>query len=278
LRSIFNPGFSAAHLMTLAPYILDKSMIFIEIMREFTSNNRLFSLEEYTTRLTVDVIGKVTLDADFDTLHGHNPVLDVFRERTGLMPNSARVAMALNNLEFIRRYRLRKNEKKMDLLVGLELDRALDRISQGPNKSRDSSKQRKRTIIDLAWDAHTKNQDSHAINDDLLTSFRQKALISTKTFIFAGHVSRVPGRTVTVNADTRQDTTSSTIAYTLYLLHYNPTVRKKAIEEISQVFHGGPSVANISAQLRADPFMVSGVFSPSFFFLSVCFAYPRLTC
>jgi hypothetical protein len=49
LRSIFNPGFSAAHPMTLAPYIVDKSVAFIETMRECASNNRLFSLRVHYT-------------------------------------------------------------------------------------------------------------------------------------------------------------------------------------------------------------------------------------
>jgi hypothetical protein len=82
------------------------------------------------------------------------------------MPNSARVSQVFNNLEFIRRYRLRKNEQRMDLLVGLELDRAMARIRQGETESSDTSYQRKRIIIDLLWDAHTKSQDSHPSDHD----------------------------------------------------------------------------------------------------------------
>src|ERR1700761_7512487 len=34
LRSIFNPGFSASHLITLVPYIVDSSLVFLDVLRE----------------------------------------------------------------------------------------------------------------------------------------------------------------------------------------------------------------------------------------------------
>ena len=60
-RSIFNPGFSASHLMTLVPGIVDDSMVFCEILREHAEKGDVFRLEDLSTKLTVDIIGKVVL-------------------------------------------------------------------------------------------------------------------------------------------------------------------------------------------------------------------------
>ena len=60
-RAMFNPGFSSGHLMTLLPYIVDASIVFCEVMREKAKTGEIFEMEEYATRLTVDIMGKVVL-------------------------------------------------------------------------------------------------------------------------------------------------------------------------------------------------------------------------
>lgn len=61
VRAMFNPGFASGHLMTLLPYIVDASVVFREIMREKAKTGELFEMEEYATRLTIDIMGKVVL-------------------------------------------------------------------------------------------------------------------------------------------------------------------------------------------------------------------------
>ncbi len=60
-RAIFNPGFSSAHLMTLMDGIVDDSMSFMEILGRHAEKQDIFSLEEATTRATIDIIGRVVL-------------------------------------------------------------------------------------------------------------------------------------------------------------------------------------------------------------------------
>ena len=60
-RSIFNPGFSANHLMTLVPSIMEDALIFRDILREHARKGDMFSLEETTLNVTIDVIGRVVL-------------------------------------------------------------------------------------------------------------------------------------------------------------------------------------------------------------------------
>lgn len=60
-RSIFNPGFSASHLMSLAPSMVDSLVVFREILGEIADSGRMCRLEEIATRLTFDIIGNVSL-------------------------------------------------------------------------------------------------------------------------------------------------------------------------------------------------------------------------
>lgn len=60
-RGIFNPGFSAGHLMTLVPGIIKDISTFCEILREHASDDDVFLLDEVTVKMTMDVIGRITL-------------------------------------------------------------------------------------------------------------------------------------------------------------------------------------------------------------------------
>lgn len=56
-RSIFNPGFSANHISSLIPGMVDKVMVFRDLLEEKARNNERFCLEHLSLSLTIDVIG-----------------------------------------------------------------------------------------------------------------------------------------------------------------------------------------------------------------------------
>ena len=60
-RNLFNPGFSAGYMMGLAPAIADEVAVFCGVLRERVRHGNVFPLEDLTLRLTLDVIGAVTL-------------------------------------------------------------------------------------------------------------------------------------------------------------------------------------------------------------------------
>lgn len=60
-RGIFNPGFSTAHLMTLVPAMMKDVSIFCDQLQEHARQGDVFSLEEMTLNVTIDVIGRVAL-------------------------------------------------------------------------------------------------------------------------------------------------------------------------------------------------------------------------
>lgn len=64
-RTRFNPGFSLKNVVTMVPFILEESLIFVDGLRSMAGQDGawgpVFPLEERTTNLTFDIIGRVVL-------------------------------------------------------------------------------------------------------------------------------------------------------------------------------------------------------------------------
>lgn len=59
-RSLLNPAFSASHMLSLVPTIVDAVDIFCDLLVK-QAGRGIFSLDDMATRLTMDVITKTTL-------------------------------------------------------------------------------------------------------------------------------------------------------------------------------------------------------------------------
>jgi len=214
-------------------------MVFYEVLCGKAETGELFQLEEYATRLTIDIIGKIVLDSDFDSQKGTHPIVDTFRTRVSLMPNATSM-FPLASLSLLRPYRLWANERKLNRLIGQELER---KIKERAEKK--SFSEKKKSVIDLALGAHEKEMTEKGIinNDFCLTldaDIRREVVDNMKTFIFAGH-----------------DTTASTIAYIFYLLHLHPEVHGKLVKEIDNVFGVDAHSTTIAAAIRNDPHIIN---------------------
>lgn len=60
-RSVFNPGFSASHLTTLVPTILEAVTTYSETLAKHSQSKEMFYLEHATIGMTLSIIGTVTL-------------------------------------------------------------------------------------------------------------------------------------------------------------------------------------------------------------------------
>ena len=60
-RNVYNPGFSANHLMQLVPQIVAQVSTFSNILREAACSGKIFQMEEATVNLTMDTIGQIVL-------------------------------------------------------------------------------------------------------------------------------------------------------------------------------------------------------------------------
>ena len=60
-RNIYNPGFSASHLIHLVPQILEEVSVFRDVLKERAQSGAILPLEEVTVNLTMDTIGRIVL-------------------------------------------------------------------------------------------------------------------------------------------------------------------------------------------------------------------------
>ncbi|KIW70862.1 hypothetical protein, variant 2 [Phialophora macrospora] len=238
LRSIFNPGFSASHLITLVPYVVDSSLVFLDLLREKAKTGEPVQLDPLTIGFAIDIIGKVVMDSDFDSQKKPHPIVTTFRKQVHMMPSASSIG-PLDDINFIRPLRLWWNQRKLDGLLGAEIDKkvaARKTLQQQANGKDEKAKtDRKRSIVDLALDAYEKEVAAGAAGA-MTSSFRSMAIDSIKTFIFAGH-----------------DTTSATISYTMYLLHLHPKVYKKLVAELDDIYGPETTAEQKAAMIKDDP-------------------------
>lgn len=265
LRSLFNPGFSAMNIMSMADAIVDASLRFRRVLEAKSETNEIFELEEVATRLTIDIIGVATFDVDMDAQFKTHPIVEYFRERVTLMPGAVRFWDYINPMHA---FRLWLNNKKLDQAVNVELDakilrRARDLQDEATGQAR---RKAKRSIIDLALNAYEKEMALSGTNiaggdavrhivdpRDLPAELRQDIVNSIKTFFFAGHdTTYVVLRSWSSVTDVLSR--SSTISWCYYFLHRYPEVQSKLTAELDEVFPPGVSAAD---KIKEDPYVIN---------------------
>lgn len=238
-RSAFNPGFSAAYLMTLVPSIVDNCNVFSSIMLERAKTNELFRMEAATTNLTVDIIGKVVLDHDLNSQLRPNKLVNAFTSQTKWQPLGAQfnpIELIDFRIPFVQAW----NNFTMNSYIGRLLD---ERFSSRTARNEATGGKRQKFVIDLALEAYLKEAKGTVQGDaDKITTmdpaFRTAAISNIKTFLFAGH-----------------DTTSSTICYAYYYLSKNPSMLARIRAEHDNVFGNDPT--QISALLKENPHLLN---------------------
>lgn len=241
-RSAFNPGFSAAHLMTMVPVIVDECAIFSELMAEHAKKNDLFRMERAATRLTVDIIGRVVMDHALNSQRTENELVSAFVSQTRWQ----RIGVQFNPIELVD-FRIpivqRYNTWRMDRYLGRCLD---ERFATRGAREQVTGGKRQKHVIDLALEAYLKEVKNVSRSEKQSTSttidptFRNAAIANIKTFVFAGH-----------------DTTSSTITYAFYYLSKTPSALSRIRAEHDSVFGSDPSTT--AKRLKKDPHLLNSL-------------------
>ena len=233
-RTIFNPGFSSAHLMTLVPGIVDDCMVFKEILSKHADRQDVLSLEVAATGVTVDVIGRVVLDAPMHAQTAANQFVVAFRNQ---------LRWILNGSEFnplviynpLRPLIFRYNEYKMDTYL---LNVIKKRIATRHQSEAQGKKRRAKPIIDIALDIYLEEEGEKQGRISLDADFQSGALTHIKLFMFGGH-----------------DTTSSTICYAMLALSTHTECLRRFRAECDEVFGSDPK--NTSQKIKDDSRIVN---------------------
>lgn len=269
MRAIFNPGFSPANIAGLTDVVVDATMRYRGVLLAKAASGEHFQLEECLTRLTIEVIGRVVLDVDLDAQAADHPITRLFRERVRLMPSHTATVFPWQDANLARMARLWRNGRALDAAIGAEVDRkivarAAEMAAEeeeaavaaaavaGGTASPDAPRPRrskKRSVVDLALDAYEEEQTAArgpggaaAVRirgpGDVPGALRAVLVDAAKTFVFAGH-----------------DTTASTLAWAMYLLHRHPAARARLRAELDAHLPPDPDAA--AAALRADPHLLA---------------------
>lgn len=230
-RNAFNPGFSAANLMTLLPKIVDHVSTFCHVLESRAKDDRPFRLEPLATRLTIDIIGKVVLDLDFNSQLSENELVSAFESQVRWLPKGSST-LPLELWGVLRPLVFRYNTWRMDRYVLRELE---ERFA--------TRKQRGRTkhVIDLALETYLEENQENDVDKTCSTmdkTFKRKAIDNIKIFLFAGH-----------------DTSSSTICYSLYHLSRNKEVLATVRKEIDTIF--GPDISKVDDMIKDNPWLLN---------------------
>lgn len=190
--------------MTLVPGIVDDSLVFAEKLTEHAEKGEVFRLEEDATRLTVDIIGKVTLDLHLGTQRGENELITAFREQVTLLPNDG----FLDPLKMwwpSGIYKRWRNARIMNRYLGRVLDERFEKQRQDTAADDTKVKGRKRVTIDLALQEYQKLQadedEKSKPTSGMDESFKKAAITQIRTFIFAGTSLQRQAATLCLIAD-----------------------------------------------------------------------------
>ncbi|KAJ5179513.1 hypothetical protein N7492_002723 [Penicillium capsulatum] len=232
-RSMFNPGFSAARMTDLLPAVIDSVQVFCDILRENVDSG-IVHLDDLTTRLTMDIILKVTLDMNSGHQRSEHPIAHALHTITAWHSFwDPRVLM--NPLRpFIQKY----YGNVMNHCIQAELQQRFAEMIQDKSESKPK---RAKSVIALALEAYLADpQLSKNVGDPnkLDEHFAKYASYQIRLFLFAGN-----------------DTTSSSIVYVYHLLSKYPEVLRQVREEHDRVFGTDPSAA--SKRLKDEPTLLS---------------------
>ncbi|KAL8719456.1 MAG: hypothetical protein Q9225_003545 [Loekoesia sp. 1 TL-2023] len=217
-RRIFNPGFSAQHMVTLIPSMIEELSVFKNVLRDHSDKRDVFSLDEAAINASIDVIGKVALDDKFNAQLAYNDMTAALRDqiRWCQFGSELNIFDRMNPLRPLYQW---NNTRRMNRYITAKLQQRYD---MGDSSSVSGSK----TILDLALRSYFQDQPAEKATRSIDPQFHEYAMSQIKLFIFGGH-----------------DTTATTICYLYLLLSRHPSVLRNLREEHNSVFGSEPSEA-----------------------------------
>ncbi|KAH4606103.1 hypothetical protein HBH82_110960 [Parastagonospora nodorum] len=235
LRALFNPGFSGSHMAELIPAVVDSVEVFCELLRK-SAGSALVSLDDLASRLTMDIITKVTLDTNLDNQreeHCASKALNTILDWHSFWDPR----ILLNPLRpFVQWY----YGSILDTFLRTELQKRYLEMKDTSTSVKASGTRRGKSVIALALDDYLKQQrigsSEVALPQQVDESFARLATTQIRLFIFAGN-----------------DSTSSTIVYAHHMLHKHPGAMARLRREHDEVFGS----TDAAAQLKEKPALIN---------------------
>ncbi|KAI1467504.1 cytochrome P450 [Daldinia caldariorum] len=221
-RSMFNPGFSAKNLLSLVPDMMEEVLVFRERLRKAAASAEVIKLTNYTTDLTVDIVGRAVLGTRLQTQVGPNRLMQLIKSQLKLIYFELDLPKQLNPLLPLKNWVYNRMIKKELAPYILNAAQNYEKIV-GP-----------KTIVTLALKEYVNEVQNHNARGNIPSEFVERVVKHIKIFMFAGH-----------------DTTATVLAYIYYMLSKHPTEAAKLRAEHDEVL--GPDPTAAAGLIRADP-------------------------
>jgi cytochrome P450 len=234
-RSLLNPGFSAQSLMNHVPFIVDCTQIFCAKLRA-NAGKSVFSLDEYASRLTFDVIMKVSLDSDIDYQRSEH-ILPTAMNTITRWHSFWDPRILLNPLRpIIQKY----HGRKIVTYINKELHDRFEDLKVERRSAAPTLPKRSLSVISLALEAYVADNKEKNIMDTATLDKDFAAIVSNhiRLFLFAGN-----------------DTTSATIVFAIHLMSKFPEALSRLQQEHDDVFGANPSDA--AELLKSRPTLIN---------------------
>ncbi|ROV93812.1 hypothetical protein VMCG_08763 [Cytospora schulzeri] len=233
-RRLFSKGFSAKHLLSLAPGIAEEVAVFRDLLvskcRD-TGCSEMFQIEEMTVRMTLDVIARVVMDKRLHYQVRDNPLAAALR--SSVEWTSWRGQLNPFATLSIRPLVHWRNSRTMNRYIGQEIDKRFSESKLGSKTSSSTGDQSKSVlsllINDLLGEADSTDPSGH-IKPDIKTAMCSQV----RGFLLGGH-----------------DSSSGALTYCYLLLARHRTAHIRLLAEHDAVF--GKNYSNALAHIQADP-------------------------
>ncbi|KUJ09962.1 cytochrome P450 [Mollisia scopiformis] len=234
-RGVFNPGFASGYMTGLAPAIADEVVVFCRLLQEQARKNEMFQLEEYTLRLTFDVISRVTFGARLHYQTQKNVLADGLRRQVYWTPYGTTFnpfRRWLSPRPLVQKY----NSYSINRYLQREVDERFDELALSRQDS--PAKSQSRSIISLVMDQYL--LDLGKTGELSKKAFKKLVIPQLRMFLYAGH-----------------DTTSSTLLYCYYLLSKHPDVLTKVRDEHNDIFGTDFSTDHCYQIINSNPALLN---------------------
>ncbi|KAL8798194.1 MAG: hypothetical protein Q9182_006867 [Xanthomendoza sp. 2 TL-2023] len=237
-RNMFNPGFSANHLMKLVPDIVRETTVFCDVLHDHADKRDIFKMKHLTDNLAMDVIGKVVLDSALGCQRQSNPMVNALRRQMRWMVFGSE-GNPFQHLHPLRPFVHRYNTYQMDRYISPEVDARFKVHRQTlESKTVSAPPVASKSVVDLALAAYLKQNPGVDSSGRIDPVFKEIAINQMKLFLFSGH-----------------DTTSSTICYIIYLLAVHPHVLSRLRTEHDDIL--GPEPSRTTDRISEDPYLIN---------------------
>nr|XP_036578176.1 cytochrome p450 [Colletotrichum truncatum]KAF6785340.1 cytochrome p450 [Colletotrichum truncatum] len=232
-RARFNPAFSIKNVTTLIPGMIYDVATFASIVRQHAGTGGdwgpVFVLQELTTNLTLDIIGRSTLGMELhEQTNGPSKLKAAFMDQMGWCMFNFNIIDTLKWYSPVRMWRVARNRSSMRKELYLPVTERLE--IKGDDKLKTIVDQAIKPIKDTAY------EEPPSID----SLFISTVMSQLKLFMFAGH-----------------DTTATTLCWVLHIIGKNPEIAAKVRAEHDEVL--GKDITELSARLTESPHLLNSL-------------------